>query len=98
MELRRVDAAELHGRGEADAVLAPRLLQRAGPARRAIARARLGIIRVHEIEPRAIGHAIEEAQPAAVLDAVPAHVGNLATRGKTADDAGNHVEATARAA
>src|SRR5262245_43830139 len=97
MELRGVDAAELDRGGKAHPVLAPGLLQRPAAARRAVARARLGIIGVHEVEARGIGHAVEEAQTAAVLDAVPAHVWHLAASRKAADDARNHVETAALA-
>src|SRR5690349_17520072 len=97
MELCGVDAPDFHRGGEAQPVLAPGLLQRAGAARRAIAGARLRIVRVHEVEARAVGYAVEQAQAAAVLDLVPSHVGHLASHRKAPHDTGDHVETLALA-
>src|SRR5262249_60749931 len=47
--------------------------------------------------PAGLGPDSEQPQAAAVLDAVPAHVRDLASRWKAAHDAGNHVETAALA-
>src|SRR5436309_10554139 len=109
MELRGVDRAQLDRGGEAHAVLAPRLpeigrvgaTRISGQATRGANRARgpryNRIIRVHEVEARALRHPLEQAQPPAVLDGVPAHVRDLPSRRKSPHDARDDVEAAALA-
>src|SRR6266508_3758261 len=50
------------------------------------------VVGVHEVEVRPARHAVEDREIARVLDGVPSHVRDLASRGKTADHTGENVE------
>src|SRR5712692_1071385 len=89
VELGGEERAPPHRRGEGDAVRAR------GDAQRRIRR--FGIVGVDEVEVRPARDAVEEAQIAAVLDLIPAHVGDLEAGRKAAHRARDHVEPLALA-
>src|SRR5712692_10169184 len=89
VELGGEERAPPHRRSEGDAVRAR------GDAQRGIRR--LGIVGVDEVEVRPARDAVEEAQIAAVLNLIPAHVGDLEAGRKAAHRARDHVEPLALA-
>src|SRR5262245_54359494 len=89
MELRREDPPGLHRRGEAHAILTPRLAQVTGRGH--------GVIGVHEVKVRAVGDALEETQLPAVPHAIPPHVRHIETGREATHHARDRVEALAMA-
>src|SRR5438445_12497978 len=80
MKLRREDHAALDGGGKAHPVVAPRRGDAVDRHRR--------VIGVDEVEVGAVRNPLEQAQPPAVLDLIPAHVRDLASGREPAHDTG----------
>src|SRR5262245_18049527 len=87
MKLRREQRATLYGGRKRHAVRAR------GNRQRRIARLR--VVRMHEVEVRAGGNPLEQAQIALRFHLVPSHVGNLGSRRETAHRARDDVESLA---